>query len=139
MKWLYCWKSRGETFFNQTAFLFWCHARWKLASSNLLYFRNETCYGNGNLCKGLLFVYLQPSFDDVTVKTIYKFDMYTVFIKLCCQDGENKNRSEHSNALLPCWFDKIFIVTFPNKNGYCRKYTAVHFWQSFHHQHKIFH
>ena len=27
----------------------------------LLYFRNETCYGNGKLYKGLLFVYLQPS------------------------------------------------------------------------------
>ena len=27
----------------------------------LLYFRNETCYGNGNLHKDLFFVYLQPS------------------------------------------------------------------------------
>ena len=27
----------------------------------LLYFRNKTCYGNGNLYKDLLFVYLQPS------------------------------------------------------------------------------
>ena len=27
----------------------------------LLYFRNETCYGNGNLYKDSLFVYLQPS------------------------------------------------------------------------------
>ena len=27
----------------------------------LLYFRNETCYGNGNLNKDLFFVYLQPS------------------------------------------------------------------------------
>ena len=31
---------------------------WKF---KLLYFRNETCYGNGNLYKDLLFVYLQPS------------------------------------------------------------------------------
>ena len=23
-----------------------------------LYFRNETCYGNGNLCKDLFFVYV---------------------------------------------------------------------------------
>ena len=43
-----------------------------------MYFRNETCYANGNLYKDLLFVYLQSSvniltlqFDDVTVKTIY--------------------------------------------------------------------
>ena len=55
---------------------------WKF---KLLYFRNETCYGNWNLYKDLLFVYLQPSgnknsfnsailslqFHDVTVKTIY--------------------------------------------------------------------
>ena len=27
----------------------------------LLYFRNETCYGNGNFHKDLFFVYLQPS------------------------------------------------------------------------------
>ena len=49
-------------------------------------FQNETRYGNGNLYKDSLFVYLQPSvnknsknlaiftalqFDDITVKTIY--------------------------------------------------------------------
>ena len=52
----------------------------KTRKFKLLYFRNETCYGNGNLYKDLLFVYLQPSvnknsqnlaiftlqFDDVT-------------------------------------------------------------------------
>ena len=57
----------------------------KTRKFKLLYFRNETCYGNGNSNKDLLFVYLQPSvnknskslailtfqFDDVTVKTIY--------------------------------------------------------------------
>ena len=35
LRWLYCWKSRGETFFNETvSALFWCHAQWKLGSSN---------------------------------------------------------------------------------------------------------
>ena len=57
----------------------------KTRKFKLLYFRNETCYGDGNLYKDLLFVNLQPSvnkngqnlailtlkFDDVTVKTIY--------------------------------------------------------------------
>ena len=43
-------------FFNETAFLFWCHALWKPGSS-----RNETCYGNGNSCKDLFVVYLQSS------------------------------------------------------------------------------
>ena len=42
--------------------VFWCHALWKPGSSNcMLYFRNESCYGNGKLYKDLLFVYLQPS------------------------------------------------------------------------------
>ena len=57
----------------------------KTRKFKLLYFRNETCYGNGNLYKDLLFVYLQDcvnensyklailtlQFDDVTVKIIY--------------------------------------------------------------------
>ena len=33
----------------------------KTRKFKLLYFRNETCYGNGNLYRDLLFVYLQPS------------------------------------------------------------------------------
>ena len=30
----------------------------------LLYFRNETCYGNGNVYKDLIFVYRQPSVNE---------------------------------------------------------------------------
>ena len=33
----------------------------KTRQFKLLYFRNETRYGDGNLFKDLLFVYLQPS------------------------------------------------------------------------------
>ena len=33
----------------------------KTRKFKLLYFRNETCYRNGNLYKDLFFVYLQPS------------------------------------------------------------------------------
>ena len=33
----------------------------KTRKFKLLYFRNKTCYENENLCKDLLFVYLQPS------------------------------------------------------------------------------
>ena len=33
LKWLHCWKSRGDFFFIETAFLLWCHALWKLGSS----------------------------------------------------------------------------------------------------------
>ena len=49
LKWLYCWKSTGETFFNETAFQFWCHALWQLGSSNCCIFEMkhttemETC------------------------------------------------------------------------------------------------
>ena len=57
----------------------------KTRKFKLLYFRNTTCYGTGNLYKDLFFVYLQPGvnknsqnlailtlqFDDVTGKTIY--------------------------------------------------------------------
>ena len=62
----------------------------KTRKFKLLYFRNETFYGNENLYKDLLFVYLQPSvnrnsqnlltlqFDDVTVKAIYKALLTTV-------------------------------------------------------------
>ena len=73
-------------FFNETAFLFLVSCTVTTWKFQLLYFRNETCYGNGNLYKDLHFVCLQPSvnkkfvkphdfdftinFDDVTVKTI---------------------------------------------------------------------
>ena len=57
----------------------------KTRKFKLLYFQNETCYGDGILYKDLLSVYLQPSvnknswnpailtlqFDDDTVETIY--------------------------------------------------------------------
>ena len=33
----------------------------KTGNLKLLYFLNESCYGNGNFFKDLLFVYLQPS------------------------------------------------------------------------------
>ena len=76
--------QEGRLFFNETAFLF-ASRTVKTRKFKLLYFRNETCYGNGNLYKDLPFVYLQPNvnknsenlailtlqFDDVTVKTIY--------------------------------------------------------------------
>ena len=56
----------------------------KTRKFKLLYFRNETCFGAGNLDKDLFSIYLQPSVntisqnlvlltlqsDDVTLKTI---------------------------------------------------------------------
>ena len=60
LQWLYCWKSRGETFHTrQHSYL--VSLTVKTRKFKLLYFRNETCYGNGNLYRDLLFVYLQPS------------------------------------------------------------------------------
>ena len=61
LKWLYCWKSRGETIFQRDSIPILVSRTVKTRKFKLLYFRNETCYGNGNLCKDLFFVYLQPS------------------------------------------------------------------------------
>ena len=41
LKWLYCWKLR----FNKTAFLFWCHALWKLGNSNCCIFEMKQAMG----------------------------------------------------------------------------------------------
>ena len=61
LKWLYCWKSGGETFFQRDSIPRMVSRTVKTRKFKLLYFRNETCYGNGNLYKDLFFVYLQPS------------------------------------------------------------------------------
>ena len=80
-----CWKSGGETFFQRESIPILVSLTVKTRKLKLLYFRNETCYGNENVYKDLLFVYLQPNvnqnlqnlailtlqFEDVTVKTIY--------------------------------------------------------------------
>ena len=46
----------------------------KTRKFKLRYFRNETCYGNGILCKELFFVYLQPSVN----KNSYNFAILTL-------------------------------------------------------------
>ena len=38
----------------------------KTRKFKLPYFRNETCYGNGNLYKDLLFVFLQPTVNKIS-------------------------------------------------------------------------
>ena len=77
-------KKERRDFFQRHSILIILSRTVKTMKFKLLYFRNETCYGNGNLYKDLLFVYLQPSvnknslklailtlkFDDVTVKAI---------------------------------------------------------------------
>ena len=54
-------KLRGEAFSQLDSIPILMSRTVKTRKFKLLYFRNETCYGNGNLYKGLLFVYLQPS------------------------------------------------------------------------------
>ena len=61
LKWLYCWKSRGETFFQRNNIPILVSHTVKTRKFKLLYFRNELCFWNGNFYKDLLFVYLQPS------------------------------------------------------------------------------
>ena len=48
-------------FFNETAFLFWCHAPWKLGSSNCCIFEMKHATGMETCTKYLFFVYPQPS------------------------------------------------------------------------------
>ena len=57
---LNCWKSGGETFFQRDSIPSLVSRTVKTRNFKLLYFRNETCYGTGNLYKDLFFVYLQP-------------------------------------------------------------------------------
>ena len=61
LKWLYCRKSRGMTFFQRDCIPILVSRNVKTRKFKLLYFRSETCYGNGNLYKDLLFVYFQLS------------------------------------------------------------------------------
>ena len=55
------WKSIGETFFQRDSIPVLVSRTVKTRKFKLLYFRNETWYGNGNLYNDLLFVYLQPN------------------------------------------------------------------------------
>ena len=58
----YTTENQVERLFNEKAFLFFLVSRIvKTRKFKLLYFRNEVCYGNGNLYKDFFFVHLQPS------------------------------------------------------------------------------
>ena len=46
----------------------------KTRKFKLLYFRNETCYGNGNLCKDLFFVYLY-----LVYRRIHKTSLFLLY------------------------------------------------------------
>ena len=46
-------------FFNKTAFLFWCHALWKLGSSNCFIFEMKHATGLETCNKNVFLVYLQ--------------------------------------------------------------------------------
>ena len=48
LKWLYCWRSRGEIFSTRQHSYFGV-TQCENSKFKLLYFRNETYYGNGNL------------------------------------------------------------------------------------------
>ena len=48
-------------FFNKTAFLFWCHALWKLGSTNCFIFEMKHATGLETCNKNVFLVYLQLS------------------------------------------------------------------------------
>ena len=58
--------SRGEPFFQRDSIPILVSRTVKTRKFKLLYFRNETCYGTGNLYKDLFFVYLQSRVNDKT-------------------------------------------------------------------------
>ena len=53
--------ARVDTFFQRVSIPTLVSRTVKTQKFKLLYFRNETCYGNENMYKDLIFVYLQPS------------------------------------------------------------------------------
>ena len=55
LKWLYCWKPRGETVFQWESIPFLVSCTVKTRKFKLLYFQNETCYRNEKLYKDLFF------------------------------------------------------------------------------------
>ena len=68
---LNCWKSGGETFYQRDSIPSLVSRTVKTRKFKLLYFRNETCYGTGNLYKDLFFVYLQSRVNKNFVKPPY--------------------------------------------------------------------
>ena len=50
----------------------------------LLYFRNETCYGNGNVYKDLFFAYLQPSVN----RDYFMVGSLVRFLFTCCEESQ---------------------------------------------------
>ena len=75
MQWLYCWKSRGET-----AFLFWCHSLWKLASSNCCIFEMKHVTGM-ETCTEIYFLFIFNLVKQEFVKVRY-FD-FTIWWRHC--------------------------------------------------------
>ena len=80
LKWLNCWKSRGETLFNETAFLFWCHALWKLGSSNCCIFEMKHASGLETCTKiYFLFFFNLPWIPEVFLACVGNFRCWPNF------------------------------------------------------------
>ena len=107
-------------FFNETAFLFWCHALWKLGSSNCCNF--EMKHGTG-LYKGLLFVYLQPSVNKTLCERIFGCGRTTGMILWTCliaakELSSSLTREDKSFSPLVCWTTQLIqYVSIHNKNS----------------------
>ena len=83
----------------------------KIRKFKLLYFRNKTCYGNGNLYKDLLFVYLQPSVN----KNSYKFAILTLqFDDVTAKSSILNTRSKETEYFSSFCSLKILMFLFYN-------------------------
>ena len=81
LKWLYCWKSRRETFFCETAFLFWCHALWKLESSNCCVFEMKHAMGKETCTK--IYFWFIFNLVWIRIRKTSLFLLYNLMTSLC--------------------------------------------------------
>ena len=65
-------KIKRRDFSNETAFLFWCHSLWKLASSNCCIFEMKHVTGMETCTEIYFFFYLQPS--EIRIRKVRYFD-----------------------------------------------------------------
>ena len=95
----HCRKSRGETFFNETAFLFWCHALWKLGSSNCCIFEMKQATGM-ETCTKIYFLFIFNLVKTRIRKTslFWVYNFMTSLWKPSIQSYFNKRTPKHATA-----------------------------------------
>ena len=114
---IYCWNSRGETFFQRDSIPFFCHALWKLGSSNCCIFEMKHATGMETCAKIYFFVYLQPTVN----KNSSLFSFYNLMTSLwnpstlpiTIMEGNSHARRTYGNSSLSIntqiWSAAVFV------------------------------